>query len=141
MGSVTLSDIPDGAFVLLDSAPIIYVVERNPTFAPKFRPLFEAQHVGRLRFAITTIAFAEVLVGPLRAGDEALEQRYRSVLESWRVVPLDSEIADSSARLRANYRLRLPDAIQAASSLAIGAAALVTHDRDFSRVDSLRVIS
>ena len=31
--------------------------------------------------------------------------------------------------------------VQAASALAVDAAALVTHDRDFSRVRSLRVIS
>jgi len=35
----------------------------------------------------------------------------------------------------------LADAVQAASALAINAAALVTHDRDFSRVHALRVIS
>jgi predicted nucleic acid-binding protein len=38
-------------------------------------------------------------------------------------------------------RLKLPDAIQAASALAINAAVIVMHDRDFSRVHSLRVIS
>jgi predicted nucleic acid-binding protein len=32
-------------------------------------------------------------------------------------------------------------AVQAASALAINAAALVTHDRDFSRVSALRIIS
>jgi len=38
-------------------------------------------------------------------------------------------------------RLKPPDAIQAASALAINAAAIVTLDRDFSRIHSLRVIS
>jgi predicted nucleic acid-binding protein len=38
-------------------------------------------------------------------------------------------------------RLKLPDAVQAAGALAVNAAALVTHDRDFSKVKSLRVIS
>jgi predicted nucleic acid-binding protein len=35
----------------------------------------------------------------------------------------------------------LADAVQVASALAVDAAALVTHDRDFSRVRSLRIIS
>jgi predicted nucleic acid-binding protein len=43
--------------------------------------------------------------------------------------------------MRASYRLKLPDAIQVASALAINAAALVTHDRDFSRLKELRVLS
>ena len=84
---------------------------------------------------------AEVLVGPLRAGDEALVRRYRTILGSWRQVVFDAEIAESAARLRASLGLKLPDAVQAASALAINAAALVTSDRDFSRVRSLRVIS
>jgi predicted nucleic acid-binding protein len=33
------------------------------------------------------------------------------------------------------------DAVQAVSAQAINAAALVTHDRDFARVRSLRAIS
>jgi len=34
----------------------------------------------------------------------------------------------------------LPDAIQVASAIAVNADALVTHDRDFSRVKSLPVL-
>jgi predicted nucleic acid-binding protein len=50
------------------------------------------------------------------------------------------DIAESAAQLRASMRLGLADAIQAASALSINAAALVTHDRDFSRVRALRVL-
>ena len=68
-------------------------------------------------------------------------ERYRAILESWQPITLDVDIAESAARLRASLRLKLADAVQAASALAINAAALVTHDRDFSRVHSLRIIS
>jgi predicted nucleic acid-binding protein len=57
------------------------------------------------------------------------------------LVDLDADIAESAACLRTSLRLKLADAVQAASALAINAAALVTHDRDFSRARSLRVIS
>ena len=90
---------------------------------------------------MTTITVAEVLAGPLQVGDDAVARRYRTILESWQVIDLDVDIAESAARLRASLHLKLPDAIQAASALAINAAALVTYDRDFSRVRSLRVIS
>ena len=81
------------------------------------------------------------LTGPLQAGDEALARRYRAILESWQPVELDADIAEGAARLRASLRLKLADAVQAATALAVNAAALVTHDRDFSRVTSLRVIA
>ena len=67
-------------------------------------------------------------------GDDALARRYRAILQSWQPIALDVDIAESAARLRVSLRLRLADAVQAASALAINAAALVTHDRDFSRV-------
>ena len=94
-----------------------------------------------MRFAVTTVTIAEVLPGPLQAGDEALARRYRATFESWQTVELTIDIAESAARLRASFGLKLADAIQAASAFAINAAALVTHDRDFSRVRSLRIIS
>jgi predicted nucleic acid-binding protein len=128
------------ALLLLDSAPIIYCLEDHPTLAPVFRPLFVAHAAGALRFAVTTLTIAEVLAGPLQAGDEALARRYCGVLESWEVVPLDSDIAQSAARLRATLKLELADAVQAASALAINAAALITHDRDFSRLRALPVL-
>ena len=81
-----------------------------------------------------------MLAGPLSAGDEALAKRYRAVLESWQVVELSVDIAESAARLRVSLKTKLPDAIQAASAIAINADALVTHDRDFSRVTALKVI-
>jgi predicted nucleic acid-binding protein len=140
MEPLDFGGLPPGALLLIDSAPIIYVLEDHPRFAPRFRPLFEAHAAGRVRFSVTAITIAEVLTGPLKNGDEALARRYRAILESWRPVTLDVDIAESAARLRASLQLRLADAVQAASALAINAAALVTHDRDFSRVKSLRVL-
>jgi predicted nucleic acid-binding protein len=141
MEPLAFDDLPEQALLLVDSAPIIYFLENHPKLALHFEPLFAAHGTGRLRFAVTTITIAEVLTGPLRAGDEAVARRYRATLEGWQVVELNVDIAESAARLRASLRLKLPDAIQAASALAINAAAIVTHDRDFSRVHSLRVIS
>ena len=140
MAELDLAGLASGALLLIDTAPIVYHLEGHPELGPRFRPLFEAHAEGRLRFAVTTVTLAEVVTGPLGAGDEALARRYRAVLESWRLVPLDADIAETAARLRATLRLKLPDAVQAASALAVNAAALVTHDRYFDRMSALRVI-
>lgn len=141
MEPLDFSDLSDGALVLMDSAPIIYVLEGHQRLGPRFMPFFEAHAGGRLRFAVTTVSVAEVLAGPLQSGDEVLARRYRSILESWQLVTLDMDIAESAARLRASLRLKLADAVQVASALAINADALITHDRDFARVHSLRIIT
>lgn len=140
MEPLELGDLPDQALLLMDSAPIIYVLEDHPDFAPRFSPLFVAQAAGRLRFAVTTIAIAEVLTGPLQAGNEVLARRYRAVLESWQVLPLDADIAEGAARIRASLRLSMADAVQAASALKINAVGLVTNDRKLGRVRPLRII-
>jgi predicted nucleic acid-binding protein len=132
--------LPKGALVLVDSAPIIYLLEYHPRFAARFRPMFDRQAAGEIVFAVTTIAMAEVLAGPLSKGQEVLAGRYRGVMESWQVVELSADIAESAARIRGGLKLKLPDAVQVASALAIGADALMTHDRDFSAVKALRVL-
>jgi len=84
---------------------------------------------------------AEVLAGPSKAKQIALAKRYEKALNHYQVVPLSASIASMAAQLRAQYRLKFPDAVQLASALDIGAAALVTHDRDFSRVQGLPVLT
>jgi predicted nucleic acid-binding protein len=140
MEPLTLETMPDGALLLMDSAPIVYFLEAHPKLAKIFKPVFERHAAGELHFAVTTVSIAEVLTGPLQSGNEALAARFRAVLESWQVIDLTTDIAVSAARLRASSRLKLVDAVQAASALMINAAALVTYDRDFSRVQSLRVL-
>ena len=141
MEPLDVATLAEGVLVLVDSAPIIYTLESHPKFADRFRPLFARQERGEIAFAVSTVTIAEVLTGPFGSSEETLARRYRAVLESWNVVPLTSDIAESAARLRAQYRLRLPDAIQLASALAINAHALVTHDRDFGKVRGLRILS
>lgn len=142
MGSlkVDIEAIPPGALLLVDSAPIIYLMEEVPLFVDRFRPLLEAHARGRFQFAVSTLTVAEVMVGPLRKGQHALAERHRIALESWRIVPLDADIAAMAARVRAVHGLRLPDAIQVATAFAVRAHAVVTSDSDFGRVPGLRII-
>jgi len=140
VAALDLAGLAEGGLVLVDSAPIIYVLERHPKLAPRFQPLFDRHDAGAISFAVTTMTIAEVLAGPFGAGEEALAKRYRAVMESWQVVNLTAEIAESAARFRAGLKLKLADAIQVASAIAVNADALVTHDRDFSKVKTLTVL-
>lgn len=141
MEPLEVSSFAQGALVLVDSAPIIYVLESHPKLAGRFAPLFARHERGEIALAVSTVTIAEVLTGPFGMGEEALGRRYRAILDSWQVVELTSDIAETAARLRAQHRLRLPDAIQLASALAINAEALVTHDRDFGKVRGIRILA
>ena len=126
--------------VVVDSAPLIYFLDGHPKFSSLFDGLFEAYDKGQLRIAISTVAMAEVLAGPFRNGQDVLAKRYEKALSAFDVIPVTQDIAVSASRLRISCKLRLMDALQAATALDIGAQALVTHDRDFSRLKGLTVL-
>lgn len=136
------AQVPDGAAVLVDTNPIIYVLEGSAR-AARFRSLFEDIDAGRIQGVITPVTLAEIVSGPLKAGNEALAERYRRTLSqspSWTVRDIDADIAMLAARLRLRHKLKLPDAIQLAVAIHESCYALVTHDRDFASVTELAVL-
>ena len=136
------SRIPDGETVLVDTNPIVYVLEGNPLGKP-FERIFADIDAGRIHALVTPITVAEVVAGPIGAGEEGLAERYRHALTSaagWSVRDIDADVAVLAARLRIRHRLKLPDAIQLAVALHEGCFALVTHDRDFSGVSDLAIL-
>lgn len=137
---MTWRGLPTGSRVLVDTAPFIYLLESHPVLADRFAGLFEAAAEGAITIALSTITLAEVLTGPATAGLTALGKRYERALCQYEVLPITVPIAALAAQLRAQHRLRLPDALQLACALESGAAALVTHDRDFRRVTALPIL-
>ena len=134
--------IPDGARVLVDTNPIIYVFEGNP-LAAQFMSVFEAIDAGRIHAVVTPITVAEVVCGPIRAGNEALAERYRYALCSgvgWSVRDLDADIVMLAARLRIQHHIKLLDAIQLATAIHDGCYALLTYDRDFGDAETVRIL-
>lgn len=136
----TWGGVNHGGKVLVDTAPIIYFLEDHPRFASRFTGLFEAEAAGELQIAISAITLAEVLVGPLKHGQDALALRYEKALLTYETVPITAQIAVSGARLRAHYGLKLPDALQLACALQSEVDALVTYDRDFSGVQGFTIL-
>ena len=134
-------NLPHGATVVVDTAPIIYVLEGNPQFCDQFTGLFEAAQAGHLNLAISTITLAEVLTGPFKAGQTPLAKRFENALSRYTLLAVTPSVAVLAAQLRARYGLRLPDAIQLATALDSGATAFVTHDRDFSRVSGIDILT
>lgn len=103
---------------------------------------FDRAAAGDLNLVVSTITLAEAVSGPLAAGNEYLAEQYRLAMTrgpGLAVVAVTETIAVTAARFRARYRLRLPDAIQLATAVEVGAYALVTHDHGFRRVEEVRI--
>ncbi len=136
----TWCNLPIGASVVVDTAPFIYILESNAQFSPLFVGLFEAAERSELTITLSTLALAEVLTGPYKMGHTVLAKQYEKALNAFNVQAVSPAIASLAAQLRAQYRLKLPDAIHIATALEVGANAFVTHDRDFSAVTGLTVL-
>ncbi len=132
-----------GRIVGLDTSPLIYFIEENPTYLETIRPFFEALDRGEFRAITSVVTLLEVLVHPFRHGDGKLVQQYREILlgaNSLTTIPLSQEIAEEAARLRASHNLSTPDAIQMATVIHEGASVFITNDARLLSSTELKVL-
>lgn len=136
-------DALQGEVVGLDTAPLIYFIEENPTYLEIVRAFFEAMDRGEFRGVTSVVTSLEVLVHPLQHGDPALADQYRDILlnaEALSTVVLSQDIAEEAARLRAAHNIRTPDAIQMATAIHEGASFFLTNDGRLPSLPELEVL-
>jgi predicted nucleic acid-binding protein len=86
-------------------------------------------------------AYAETLIDPTARG-RLEEARERIAAMELLVVPLDETIAERAASVRVRHRgLRLPDALVLATAQELGADIVLTGDRRWRHVPTVRVIA
>jgi len=132
-----------GHVVGLDTAPLIYFIEADLVRLLIVRPLFEALDRGEINAVTSTITLLEVLVQPLRRGDDRLAQQYRAILfnaSGLTTYPVSVAVSEEAARLRAVHNLRTPDAIQMATALLGGATHFVTNDVRLPSIPGLQML-
>lgn len=132
-----------GQVVGLDSAPLIYFIEENPTYLEMTDAFFEAMVRGEFRVVTSVVTMLEVLVHPLRQGNRILAQQYRDILleeEGLTTIEVSLAIAQEAAQLRADYNLRTPDAIQMATAIRQSASFFLTNDARLPSLTELEVL-
>src|SRR5207248_887723 len=86
-------------------------------------------------FFISSITQIEALGHPRLAPTE--EVKLRTIIQELTVIPVDGPVIDEAIRLRRTTRLRLPDAIIAATAIVTGSE-LLTHDANLLKVPGLK---
>lgn len=139
-----VSDALQGISTLfLDTAPVIYLVERNPHYLDRVHSIFQQIDNGRINAVTTPVTLAECLVHPLRLGLAALRQDFIDVVvtgTNTTFVSINQQVGETAARLRAQYNLRLPDALQMGTAIVAGCDAFLTNDAQLARVTELTVL-
>lgn len=139
MGSLTL---PESGIVYVDANAVIYSVEKIEPYSSLLMPMWQEARAGTFSIVSSELLLVETLVKPLRMADAVLEVSFRALLlasREMRLAPITVPILDAAAHLRATTRLKTPDAIHAATALAVGCDLFVTNDRDLTRVPGLAV--
>jgi predicted nucleic acid-binding protein len=139
VGTLTL---PTSGLVYLDANPLIYSVEKHPVFGPLLQPLWQAAQAKSIDVISSDLVLMEVLVGPLKSGDAALESAYEQALfgTDMRLISITHLLLREAARLRATTKLKTPDAIHAATAAHAGCVLFVTNDTGFRGIAGLPVV-
>jgi len=130
--------------VFFDTAPIIYLVEKNPRYFPTMKAVADLHETGAITVVTSPITLAECLVTPYRTNHVLLQRRFVDVImsgENTVFEVIDGDMAVDAARLRAQYSMRLADAFQIAVALRAGCDAFLTNDGVFKRITALDVIT
>lgn len=117
--------------IYLDSCILIYAIEDRTDRGDVVRRRLDATEDV---LAASPLVLHECLVGPLRAQDMELRDRYRSVLERLRTIDLTTQVFVRAAELRAGYNLKTPDALHLAAAQLAGCTQLWTNDTRLANV-------
>jgi predicted nucleic acid-binding protein len=132
-----------GKLVGLDTAPIIYYIERHPLYIETLRSFFQAVNKGECALVTSVMSLLEVLVIPIRLGNTDLARQYQDILfktKGLTTMSISPNIAEEAAKLRASYNIRTPDAIQMAIATFARAEFFLTNDKHLPSLPGLQVL-
>jgi len=129
--------------LFLDTAPVIYFVEKNDRYLALLRAVFDTIDQGAIVAVTSPVTLAECLIVPYRLGQTQLLQAFEDLIvngDNTVFVVIDDETARRAAELRAKYNLTLTDTIQLATALTADCDSFLTNDMALKRVAELNVI-
>lgn len=129
----SLKDL-NGQRIYLDSNVLIYAVETAAAAqTPLTHALLREVSIGRIKAHASQIVRAEVMVHPLRSGNQRLADIYSAMLATSgpiAMISIDAAVADLAASLRASQRsLKLADALHLAAALTGACRTFISADR------------
>ena len=127
----------------LDTAPIIYFLEGNKERGLYvYHMLEKALNNGDI-LAMSTLSYGEYLTIPYKNNDVIKERNFYKFIKDLNIIVYDIniEVMKLAAKLRAKYKmLKLPDAIQIATSIQYNCEAFWTNDKKLKHIEEINCI-
>ncbi len=127
----------------LDTSIFIFQVEENQKYLDLTNQIFVWLEGTKARAVTSTITMLEVLAQPYRLSDIDRVNKFYALLSTYphlEWIEPTLEVADLAARLRAQYNLRTPDALQIATALSWQATGFISNDPVFQRVAEMETL-
>ena len=129
--------------LFLDTAPVIYFVEKNPEYLERSQEVFSCLDEGKFIAVVSPITLSECLVVRYRLQKPEVAAAFTDLLgnsENVLFYPIDEITADKAADLRARYNLTLTEAFQLATAIQAECDAFLTNDVSLKRVSEISII-
>ena len=141
---ITLDDaLAEVTTVGFDTSPIIYLIEAHSEYDELVTEIFHRIDQGISTGFTSAITLTEVLTRPLQQGQIDLQKEYRDLLlhsANFHTLPVNAEIAEQAAVLRARHGLRTPDALQVAAAKTANCQVFLTNDKALKRIEDVNVL-
>jgi len=119
-----------------DAMILIYLLEGTPKYSSLVRELFHKAEEGKITYYTSLILYLEVMAGVYKKGqvDEVEKTlQFFNQFQNIHYLPLDKDIADRAAKIRAHYNFKLPDAIILATAELAKAGLFITNDKEIRK--------
>jgi predicted nucleic acid-binding protein len=99
---------------------------------------FSVEFIEGNQITISTIVRMEVLSHPnIKEHEEAY---YKEFLNQFKILPIDSAVEDQAINIRRKYKVKLPDAIIAATAMVSDSILVTKNTGDFRKITGLKLI-
>jgi predicted nucleic acid-binding protein len=131
-----------GQKIALDTNLFIYLVEKNQNYFSTVKSLFDKIQKGQLIGVTSALIYTEVLSNPLQKDNVAIIDKYNVLLATFPnliIKDVDKDIAIISAKLRAKYKIKTPDAVFIATGIAENADTFITNDDQLKKIKEIKI--
>lgn len=135
-------NIANGSKIYADTSVFIYTVESNPEYWSLLQPLWLKFDRNLIDIYTSELTLLEVLVNPIKQQDNLLISDYEQLLldTNIRLISINQSILREGANLRANMKIKTPDAIQVATALNLNCDLFLTNDLGLKNIPNLSTL-
>lgn len=135
-------ELKKGLKLFIDTAPIIYFIEEHPVYVNEVSNIFERTADGTVQVITSVITYIEVLAKPYKLGQNDIVDIYKDFFSNskgFSVMGIDSKIAELTAKIRAEFGFKVPDALQLALFEHNNCNYFITNDKQLKNYNKTKV--